>query len=109
MYGLFVANIERGQGGQPWCARLTGLDATYGFKRQFVRGVRDYSSAATHTGRVTGVMMYFALPSGIYDTYDPGDKPHRKFIQVDMNGDICTITREAVIQCLKNNILASTS
>lgn len=109
MYGLFVANIERGHGGQPWVAALIGFDATYGFKREFVCGVRDYTHATRHTGRVTGVMMYFALPSGIYDTYDPGDKPYRKFIQVNTNGDIRAITKEAVIQCLKSNILPSMS
>lgn len=102
MYGLFHASVERGVGGQPWVAALTGLCPTYGFKREFVRGVRDYTYAATHTGRVTGVTMYFALPPGIYDTYDPGSKPFRNLIRVDDNGDLYPISKEEVIQCLKN-------
>lgn len=54
---------------QAWVARLTGLDPQYRFKREFVRGQKDYSQANSVGSR--GVYIYYALPSGIYEVNAP--------------------------------------
>src|SRR5690554_2450516 len=50
---------------RPWVARLLGLDDTYGFKREFVRGQRDESRASNTGGR--GVFYHYALTDGLYE------------------------------------------
>jgi hypothetical protein len=102
MYGSFVAEVKRGCGGFPWVARLTGLCTEYSFQREFIKGVVDYSSWR-HP------LVYFALPPGIYDTYDPGERYSRKFIYIDDNGDRFEWSRKEVEEWLTSARSESTS
>lgn len=105
MYGSIMCRWDPGQGGTPWVARLVGLDDTYGFKREFIRGVIDRTYARDKVGR--GTRYYFAVPPGLYDVYESisRSKCRRYFVQVDDMGDVTEIEREEVVECLKNNTL----
>lgn len=113
MYGVIsarciVATGEFPSRPRPWCARLSGLDAKYGFKRDFVRGTYDYSRA-TRKGK--NVYVYFALAPGLYEFYRPVSWKHesREFLRVDDNGDVHYIEREEVVSCLTKSCSESTS
>lgn len=86
---------------RPWVARLTGLDARWGFQRAFVQGVPDYTHAAK-SGR--GTVLYFALAPGLYEYYKPTSWKHdeRGFMRVDEAGELHPMTQKEVIDCLKN-------
>lgn len=115
MYGVWPAELINGSGAlypprpRPWVARLTALDPRWGFVREFVKGVHDYTYARRTGSR--GIMLYFALAPGYYEVYRAISWRHdeRYFIQVDDNGDWRKISREEVIECLKNAESASTS
>jgi hypothetical protein len=49
---------------RPWVARITGLDATYGFERDFVTPFRDYRNAS-RSGK--GTVLCFFLRPGVYE------------------------------------------
>ncbi len=109
VYGSICCLVARGQGGWPWCARLTGLDSVYGFKREFQRGTRDYTYAS---GKLhpRGVRLYFAVPPGVYEVHDNlnQSRSHDYFVHVNEYGDTIEISREGAINCLKNDTSAST-
>lgn len=113
MYGVISAEWIRGSGltlaapSRPWVARLTGLDERFGFRRDFVRGVYDYTRANGKRGG-RGIYIYYALPPGLYEVYRPISWKHheRFFICVDDQGDIIRVTREEVEACLKNECSA---
>lgn len=107
MYGVIRAKCIRGSAAwgsrpKPWVAHLTGLDSHFGFAREFVRGVYDYTYA-TKSG-LHGVYLYFAIPPGLYEVYWPISWKHeyRGFRRVDEFGNVHDIEREEVIECLKN-------
>lgn len=107
MYGLWRAEIIKGnsmvrQRGTPWVARLFGLDPHWGFQREFLKGVRDYSYGQEHHTR--GVYLYFALPPGLYETHRAISWKHdeRAFWRVDECGELHYITKEEATECLKN-------
>jgi len=112
MYGSWHAEIIKGNSmtrtrGTPWVARLLGLDPHWGFRRQFLRGIRDYSRGQEHHTR--GVYLYFALPPGLYEVYRPTSWRHseRYFVRITDDGRLHEITREEAIACLKNATSAS--
>jgi hypothetical protein len=84
---------------RPWVARLRGLDEKYGFAREFVVGMRDYSLANSIGSR--GVYEYFALEDGIYEVNECVKLGHsrRYFIRVEST-QIIEISREEVEECL---------
>jgi hypothetical protein len=88
----------------PWVARINGLDPTYGFAREFIKGVYDYTYARKSQSR--GVFVYFALAPGFYELcyHVSWKRQERYFISVDENGDMQRIYREELLECLKNGI-----
>lgn len=98
---LIVATGPRSSRPRPWVARLAGLDDRWGFLREFVKGVYDYTYA-TQKGK--NVWVYFALGPGLYEVYYPTSWKHeeRYFIIVDEDGIEQKITKSEVIECLKS-------
>lgn len=88
-------------GRQPWVARLTGIDERWGFKREFIQGIYDYSHGKRHHTR--GVFIYWALPPGLYEFSRPKSwKHHERFFgRVTETGQIVQMSREEMIECLK--------
>jgi hypothetical protein len=88
---------------RPWVARIIGLDAKYGFEREFQRGQKDYSRANSIGSR--GVYEYFALSDGLYEIHERLTWKHtrRYFICVE-DAESVEISREEVETCLKNAI-----
>lgn len=114
MYGVIAVRLIIGSSRwqrrpKPWVARLTGLDDHYGFAREFIRATYDYSYATKANGK--GTCMYFAMPPGFYEVYWPTSWKHdyRGFRRVDEYGNVNTITREEVCECLKKSASESTS
>src|SRR3990167_7011183 len=109
MYGVIKAEWIRGVAWasrpKPWVARLLGLDPRWGFNRQFIKGVYDYSYVRTkNAGR--GIYIYFALPPGFYEVYYPTSwkRERHYFVRVDETGQVREIERDEIIECLKNAI-----
>ncbi len=86
---------------RPWVARLTDLDPVYGFKREFVKGQKDYSLANSIGSR--GVYVYYPLKSGLYEVHErlTWKRTRRYFIRVQ-DAKITEIAREEVLRCLAN-------
>lgn len=102
MHGLWKAEILRGSSrwpGRPlpWVARIDGTDPRWGFRREFVRGVHDYTYGEEHHSR--GVWLYFFLPPGLYEVYRPVSWKHeeRYFVRVDGQGNLHRIRRQDVV------------
>lgn len=87
---------------RPWVARLNGVDPHWGFQREFVKGVYDYSYSSKGTGKNT--YIYYHLAPGLYELYYPISWKHdeRYFARVSDDGEIERITKDEVIECLKN-------
>jgi hypothetical protein len=87
---------------RPWIARLIGLDETYGFKREFVRGQIDYSQSNQIGSR--GVYIYYPLKEGLYEVNEreTWTRVRRYFIRVQ-GMTITEIAREEALACLQNN------
>lgn len=93
--GLNAAWFDSGQA-RPWVARITGRDARFGLRREFVRGVKDYSRANSVGSR--GVYRYFFLASGVYEVNElqSWSRSRRYFLRVGADGGKTEITREEV-------------
>jgi hypothetical protein len=87
---------------RPWVACLRGLDEKYGFAREFIVGMRDYSQANSIGSR--GVFEYFALGNGLYEVNECVrlGRARRYFIKVE-DLEITEITREEVEEWLLRN------
>ena len=87
---------------RPWVARIDGLDPTWGFKREFMRGTYDYTRTNNRASR--GTHLYYAVPPGLYEVCRnvTWRRWERFFCRVDEDGGVHTISREEVEQCLKN-------
>lgn len=87
------------RGMRPWVACVTGLDERYGFAREFMHGVRDYT-CATSTGS-RGIYIYYALKPGIYEVNDrySWNRSRRYFCRVE-GTDIIEIGRDEVLECM---------
>lgn len=88
---------------RPWVAHLIGLDTQYGFKREFLKGQKDYSQANSVGSR--GVYLYFPLKDGIYEVNErlTWKRARRYFIRVQ-NAQIVEIGRDEVLECLTSTI-----
>lgn len=107
MYGVIRAELIRGTAWaarpRPWVARLRGLDPRWGFQREFVRGVFDYTYArGKYGGR--GIYVYWSLAPGCYEVYRPISwrSEERFFIRVANDGEWHKIPREEVERCLSD-------
>ena len=115
MYSLIKAELINGAAWasrpRPWVARLICLDPRWTFRREFVNGIPDYTVARKSGGR--GIWLYFALAPGFYEVYRPVSwnerRDERFFIRVDEQGEITTMDKQEVIECLKNAASASAS
>ncbi len=107
MYGVIGIRLIIATGGtfasrpRPWVARITALHERFGFTREFLRPVYDYTYA-TKKGKNTYV--YFHMAPGLYELFYPVSWQHdeRYFARVDDNGDLHKISREEVAECLKS-------
>lgn len=114
MYGTIKAELIRGAAWasrpRPWVARLTGLDRKFGLAREFVKGVPDYTHASGKAGG-RGIYIYWALPPGLYEIYRPVSWKHeeRFYFRVDNDGELHIVTRDEVLECLKNTTSESMS
>lgn len=88
---------------RPWVSRLLDLHPNGELKRQFMRGLHDYTHGQAHHSR--GVYLYFALPPGLYEFFRPISwrRDERFFGRVTNDGIIEMLMRDEVIQCLRNS------
>ncbi len=84
-------------------AEITGFHPKYKYERRFLKPQRDYKSASSTGNR--GVYAYYILESGrLYDVLKPVSwkNSHRYFCTVDKDGNIITLEKKEVDECLKN-------
>lgn len=92
----FVKTIRYGRKKfRPWVARIVGRDEHYGYARQFITGMRDYTDANPIGSR--GIFEYFALTDGVYEVNETMalGRARRHFIRVN-EGAIAEISKEKV-------------
>jgi hypothetical protein len=89
-----------------WVARITGFDPTYKYKREFLRGRKDYKYANSKGSR--GVFVYYILESGnIYEVKKRSK--NRFFCMVDDEGDIIHIDEDDVKQWINDHSESASS
>jgi len=84
-------------------AEITGFHPKFKYERRFLKCKKDYKKSNSKGSR--GVFAFYILESGkIYDVLEPVSwkNSHRYFCTVDDDGDIITLEKEEVDQCLKN-------
>lgn len=84
-----------------WVAEITGKDAKYGLKREFLDGVRDYSRANSVKSR--GVYTEFELEEGkIYEISErcSWKRTERYFVKIE-NGKKVEIKKDEVMNEVK--------
>ena len=93
---------------RPWVAKIVGVDAHYGYKREFRTGMRDWSLA--RSSGMHGVYEYYALTPGIYEVNEciKLGQSRRYFIRVE-GTEYKEITREEVEQWWVKSCSESTS
>jgi hypothetical protein len=86
---------------RPWVARLVGLDARYGFAREWVRGHWDYSHVNSTGSR--GIYLIYALSPGLYEVNERTSwrRSRRFYLRVAEDATLREISREEVRQCLQ--------
>jgi hypothetical protein len=90
-----------------WVAEITGPDLQYKWKREFLRGKKDYSKANSVGSR--GVFIYYTMESGhVYEvkertSWKRGD---RYFCRISDDGEIIRIDESEVTLCLAENALS---
>lgn len=102
---MAVHRADAGPG--PWVARITGPDARFGFKREFLNPLRDYSTARVTSRRQTkGVVLEWLLPpEGVYEIRLFEGKrgvERRRFYRVE-DGELVEVAREEVIEWIRRN------
>lgn len=84
----------------PWVARITGVDPSGQFKREFVKPHVDYSEANSVGSR--GVFYFFAVEEGrAYEVYERTSwkSSDRYFVYADL-GRLHRLSRDEVIKWL---------
>lgn len=87
-----------------WVARITGKCPRYKWKREFIRGKKDYSQTNSVGSR--GVYIWYFLESGnVYEVNAPVSWKNndRYFCRVTEAGDITRITESDVELWLKDH------
>jgi hypothetical protein len=89
----------------PWIARIVGLDSRYTFKREFLRGQKDYSRANSIGSR--GVYLYYPLKAGVYEVNErlTWKKARRYFVRV-VGSEFFEVGREEVLNWLESGTWA---
>lgn len=85
----------------PWVARITGIDDRHGFKREFIKGQKDYSGANGSGSR--GIWLFYFLEPGLYEINQrvKWKRVERFFAWVVNESTMCRLTREEAIQWLR--------
>lgn len=89
--------LDLGKLFRPWIAKICGEDEKFGFKRDFVKCIKDYSRSNSVGSR--GVYAVYDLEPGIYDSY--GHRCGRRYFRVTGNLNIEYITKSEVLACLR--------
>lgn len=87
-----------------WVAEITGFDARYGYKREFMHGKPDYALANSKGTR--GVCVSYILESGcVYEVAAPQSwsATRRYYATVTGDGDVVEISKEVLDQCLRSH------
>ena len=89
------------RGMRPWVARITGFDSRFGYHREFIDGVRDYTQS-TSTG-ARGIFIYYALRPGLYEVNEriSWHRSRRYFCRIE-DTDIQEVSENEVLECLRN-------
>lgn len=85
-----------------WCAEITGFDCKYKYRRNFVRGKKDYTTANSNGSR--GMYYEWIMDSGhIYEVKEQvsWSRTIRYFCTVSESGDIVKLDESEVIKWLK--------
>jgi len=85
----------------PWVCEITGIDPQYKYKRVFVRGKKDYSSANSIGSR--GIYRYFMLEENhVYEAFERTSwKSSRRYFCRAEQGDVIKMSEEEVLEWLK--------
>jgi hypothetical protein len=85
-----------------WVAEVVGFDMWSGFKREFLKGKKDYLNANSVGSR--GVYVYYILePHKVYDVKQPmtWSTDNRYYCEV-VDGEIIRLSESEVSQCLRS-------
>jgi len=80
-----------------WVAQIIDFDPHFKYKREFIRGKKDYSEANSKGSR--GVFVFYLLESG--NIYEVKTYKSRYFCKVNQEGEIIKMTKEEVDKWLK--------
>lgn len=105
MYAIFKAELINGSAfyasrPRPWVARLTAIDHKWGFVREFVKPLHDFTHARPSGNR--GIYAYFSLAPGAYEIYHCTSwrSERRFFALVSESGDLSEVTKHDVTKYL---------
>jgi hypothetical protein len=77
--GSSGAVVGSGDPYRPWVARITGPDRKFGFHREFLCPMKDYSRSNGKESR--GVYLVFALRDGYHEVRE--SKGYKKFVRAE--------------------------
>lgn len=90
-----------GRDASPWAARLNGVTIGGKFRREFLRGQKDYSRANSIGSR--GVYLHYSLPPGVYQVHEKTAwQNFRTYFLLSQAGRTQEITRQEAVVWLKN-------
>ena len=89
---------------RPWVAQISGLDAKYGFARDFITPQRDYSKAEGVGNR--GVFLYYWLEPGAYEVNERVSVKcaRRYYLIITDSCSSIESTKEEVMEWLRVNV-----
>ena len=83
-----------------WVAKIIGFDPNFKYKREFIKGKKDYLKSNSKGSR--GIFIYYLLESGfIYEVKN--NSKRRYFCKVNDDGDIIEISKEEVDQWINEH------
>lgn len=63
---------RRGERPPVWVARITDVGGRYGYTREFLRPMNDYSQARSRmSGSIAGITSTYAMRDGVYEVSGP--------------------------------------
>lgn len=85
---------------RPWLAKIVAVCDVYGFEREFLKPVPDYSHGQHHHTR--GVYWYWFVDDGVYQLDKPISWKHRERVFLRAcGGEVAEITKDEVMECLQ--------
>ncbi len=93
--------FDLGPNRQPWVAQILGIYTSGKFRRNFLRGQKDYSQANSMGSR--GVYLRFLLSPGVYQVHRKLSwKSERTYFARCFGGEVAEITEQEATEWLKN-------